>query len=63
MLLLFVARGLQRRLDAAWWLTLALAAATLALSLTKGLAFAEDGVLGRGGGGVGVPVRRGRVGT
>jgi phosphatidylglycerol lysyltransferase len=45
-LLLFAARGLLRRLDAAWWLTLALAAASLALSLTKGLAFYEDGVLG-----------------
>jgi phosphatidylglycerol lysyltransferase len=31
-LLLFVARGLLRRLDAAWWMTLALAVASLALS-------------------------------
>lgn len=44
-LLLFVARGLLRRLDAAWWLALALAVANLALSLTKGLAFVEAGVL------------------
>jgi phosphatidylglycerol lysyltransferase len=45
-LLLFVARGLLRRLDAAWWLTMLLAVASLALSLTKGLAFVEAGVLG-----------------
>ncbi|HKT95840.1 MAG TPA: phosphatidylglycerol lysyltransferase domain-containing protein, partial [Paraburkholderia sp.] len=44
-LLLFVARGLLRRLDAAWWLALVLAVANLALSLTKGLAFVEAGVL------------------
>ncbi|MDR3101275.1 MAG: lysylphosphatidylglycerol synthase domain-containing protein, partial [Paraburkholderia sp.] len=44
-LLLFVARGLLRRLDAAWWLALMLAVANLALSLTKGLAFVEAGVL------------------
>ncbi|WP_322055034.1 bifunctional lysylphosphatidylglycerol flippase/synthetase MprF [Paraburkholderia bannensis] len=44
-LLLFVARGLLRRLDAAWWLALILAVANLALSLTKGLAFVEAGVL------------------
>lgn len=44
-LLLFVARGLLRRLDAAWWLALLIAAANLALSLTKGLAFVEAGVL------------------
>ncbi|WP_027803259.1 bifunctional lysylphosphatidylglycerol flippase/synthetase MprF [Paraburkholderia dilworthii] len=44
-LLLFVARGLLRRLDAAWWMTLALAVLSLALSLTKGLAFVEAGVL------------------
>ena len=43
--LLFVARGLSRRLDAAWWLTLGLAVVSLALSLTKGLAFVEAGVL------------------
>lgn len=45
-LLLFVARGLLRRLDAAWWMTLLLAVLSLALSLTKGLAFVEAGVLG-----------------
>jgi phosphatidylglycerol lysyltransferase len=45
-LLLFVARGLLRRLDAAWWLALILAVANLALSLAKGLAFIEAGVLG-----------------
>jgi phosphatidylglycerol lysyltransferase len=44
-LLLFVARGLMRRLDAAWWLALVLAVANLALSLAKGLAFVEVGVL------------------
>ncbi|MDR5824835.1 MULTISPECIES: bifunctional lysylphosphatidylglycerol flippase/synthetase MprF [unclassified Caballeronia] len=44
-LLLFVARGLLRRLDAAWWLALGLAVANLALSLAKGLAFVEVGVL------------------
>ena len=44
-LLLFVARGLLRRLDAAWWFALALAGANLALSLAKGLAFVEAGVL------------------
>jgi phosphatidylglycerol lysyltransferase len=42
---LFVARGLMRRLDAAWWLALILAVANLALSLAKGLAFVEVGVL------------------
>jgi phosphatidylglycerol lysyltransferase len=44
--LLFVARGLLRRLDAAWWLAILLAVANLALSLAKGLAFVEVGVLG-----------------
>lgn len=43
--LLFVARGLLRRLDAAWWLTLALTAASLVLSVVKGLAFVEAGIL------------------
>ena len=43
--LLFVARGLLRRLDAAWWLAITLAVANLALSLAKGLAFFEVGVL------------------
>ncbi|MGN6231198.1 MAG: bifunctional lysylphosphatidylglycerol flippase/synthetase MprF [Trinickia sp.] len=45
-LLLFVARGLLRRLDAAWWLTVALTAVALILSVIKGLAFVEAGVLG-----------------
>jgi phosphatidylglycerol lysyltransferase len=44
-LLLFVARGLMRRLDAAWWLATILVAVNLALSVTKGLAFFEAGVL------------------
>ncbi|RKP53385.1 bifunctional lysylphosphatidylglycerol flippase/synthetase MprF [Pararobbsia silviterrae] len=44
--LLFVARGLMRRLDAAWWITMAVAVANLVLSLVKGLAFFEVGVLG-----------------
>lgn len=44
-LLLFVARGLLRRLDAAWWFALAIASLNLALSLAKGLAFVEAGVL------------------
>ncbi len=44
-LLLFVARGLLRRLDAAWWLAMVIAVVSLVLSLTKGLAFFEAGVL------------------
>ncbi|KND60221.1 putative membrane protein [Candidatus Burkholderia verschuerenii] len=44
-LLLFVARGLMRWLDAAWWLAIGLAVANLLLSLAKGLAFVEVGVL------------------
>jgi phosphatidylglycerol lysyltransferase len=44
-LLLFVSRGLLRRLDAAWWLTVALTAISLVLSVIKGLAFVEAGVL------------------
>lgn len=44
-LLLFVARGLMRRLDAAWWLATILVAVNLALTVTKGLAFFEAGVL------------------
>jgi phosphatidylglycerol lysyltransferase len=44
-LLLFVARGLMRRLDAAWWLATMIAVASLVLSLAKGLAFIEAGVL------------------
>lgn len=43
--LLFVARGLLRRLDAAWWVAIVLAVTNLALSLAKGLAFFEVGVL------------------
>lgn len=43
--LLFVARGLLRRLDAAWWVAIVLAVTNLALSLAKGLAFVEVGVL------------------
>ncbi|MGN6316637.1 bifunctional lysylphosphatidylglycerol flippase/synthetase MprF [Trinickia sp.] len=43
--LLFVARGLLRRLDAAWWLTVALTAVSLLLSVLKGLAFVEAGIL------------------
>ena len=44
--LLFVARGLLQRLDAAWWLALSVATASLLLSLAKGLAFVEAGMLG-----------------
>ena len=44
--LLFVARGLFQRLDAAWWLALGLASVSLLLSLAKGLAFVEAGILG-----------------
>ncbi|WP_414445336.1 bifunctional lysylphosphatidylglycerol flippase/synthetase MprF [Burkholderia sp. 22PA0106] len=44
--LLFVARGLLRRLDAAWWITFVLTLISLALSFSKGLAFVEAGVLG-----------------
>lgn len=44
--LLFVARGLLRRLDGAWWLAMTIAVASLVLSLAKGLAFDEAGVLG-----------------
>lgn len=44
-LLLFVARGLLRRLDAAWWVAVALTAASLVLSVIKGLAFVEAGIL------------------
>jgi phosphatidylglycerol lysyltransferase len=44
-MLLFVARGLMRRLDAAWWLATVIAVASLVLSLAKGLAFVEAGVL------------------
>ena len=44
-LLLFVARGLMRRLDAAWWLATGMVAINLGLSLSKGLAFFETGIL------------------
>jgi len=44
-LLLFVAHGLLRRLDAAWWMAVMLAVAGLGLSLAKGLAFFEAGLL------------------
>lgn len=44
-LLLFASRGLLRRLDAAWWLSVALTATSLVLSVIKGLAFVEAGVL------------------
>jgi phosphatidylglycerol lysyltransferase len=44
-LLLFIARGLLRRLDGAWWLALVLVVLSLGLSLAKGLAYAEAGLL------------------
>ncbi|HUB47590.1 MAG TPA: bifunctional lysylphosphatidylglycerol flippase/synthetase MprF, partial [Acetobacteraceae bacterium] len=44
-MLLFVARGLLLRLDAAWWLALGISIASLLLSLAKGLAYAEASVL------------------
>ncbi len=44
--LLFVARGLFHRLDGAWWLAVVIAAANLALSLAKGLAYGESVVIG-----------------
>jgi phosphatidylglycerol lysyltransferase len=44
-LLLFIARGLMRRLDGAWWLALTLTILSLGLSLAKGLAYAEAGLL------------------
>jgi phosphatidylglycerol lysyltransferase len=44
-LLLFVARGLFFRLDAAWWFALVLAVVGLGVSLAKGLAFIEAGIL------------------
>jgi phosphatidylglycerol lysyltransferase len=43
--LLLVARGLQRRLDAAWLLTLVLLAAGIAFCLLKGLDYEEAAVL------------------
>ena len=45
-MLLFVARGLLRRLDGAWWLAMIIASVSLVLSLAKGLAFIEAGALG-----------------
>jgi phosphatidylglycerol lysyltransferase len=45
-MLLFVARGLLRRLDGAWWVAMVIASVSLALSLAKGLAFIEAGMLG-----------------
>lgn len=45
-MLLFVARGLLRRLDGAWWLAMIIASVSLVLSLAKGLAFFEAGALG-----------------
>jgi phosphatidylglycerol lysyltransferase len=44
-MLLFVANGLLRRRDAAWWLATVIAVVSLVLSLVKGLAFVEAGVL------------------
>ncbi len=43
--LLFVARGLVARLDGAWWMALTIAMTSLVLSLLKGLAFGEAGIL------------------
>ncbi len=44
-LLLFIARGLSGRLDGAWWMALGVASVSLVLSLVKGLAFGEAGLL------------------
>ena len=44
-LLLFVARGLFFRLDAAWWMAMGLAVLGLFFSLAMGLAFLEAGAL------------------
>lgn len=46
MLLLILARGLQRRLDAAYWLTLVLLVAGAAFSLLKGIDYEEAIFLG-----------------
>ncbi len=46
LLLLFVARGLLYRLDAAWWAATGLAAALMLLALPKGIAVAELVVFG-----------------
>jgi phosphatidylglycerol lysyltransferase len=45
-LLLFVARGLFFRLDAAWWLALVLSVIGFVVSLARGLAFLEAGMFG-----------------
>ena len=45
MLLLILARGLQRRLDAAYWLTLVLLVAGAVLSLLKGIDYEEASLL------------------
>lgn len=45
MSLLILARGLQRRLDAAYWLTLVLLVAGAAASLLKGIDYEEAGLL------------------
>ena len=45
MLLMLLARGLQRRLDGAWVLTLVLLAIGMAASLFKGLDYEEAGIL------------------
>ncbi|SDV50537.1 bifunctional lysylphosphatidylglycerol flippase/synthetase MprF [Chitinasiproducens palmae] len=44
-LLLFAARGLLKRLDAAWWLALVLTLVSLFLALAKGLAYVEAAIL------------------
>jgi len=44
--LLFVAQGMLRRLDAAWWAGLALAGASLVLAFPKGIAWSEAAPLG-----------------
>lgn len=46
LVLLFVARGLLNRLDAAWWAATGLAAALMLLALPKGIAVAELVVFG-----------------
>ncbi|GAB3784830.1 bifunctional lysylphosphatidylglycerol flippase/synthetase MprF [Dyella agri] len=46
MLLLILARGLQRRLDAAYWVTLVLLVAGAVLSLLKGIDYEEASLLG-----------------
>ncbi len=45
LLLLFLARGIQRRLDAAWWLTSVLLGAGILASLTKGIDYEEATIL------------------